>query len=833
MNLKKLTRIILLVAVLLVLSIVPVNAVVFNAAFDSDFYVNCYPDLKAAFGNDANAAYNHYLTYGIKEGRIASPVFDAKTYIRNYPDLQAAFGDDYVAAYNHFLTNGMNEGRLASDSFNVQVYIANYPDLQAAFGNDVAGAYNHYLTNGMAEGRVCTLTGEATAPEDHVHTYDELVRTISSATCKVDGEGIFKCECGEEERRVIPASPDYHDYQLDQAKSTAAGVNIYVCTRCNDVKVSLPEGADHIHNYKVISEKPASCTKEGEIIKQCQNANCDKEIITEVVPKTEHESNTVVGEGFVTAKAVKCVSDGSERVQCKHCQQMFTRVIPAHNYDEGVVSTEATCTTAGVKTFTCKDCGSTKTEEVKALGHDYASTEPLTLVPATCEKTGVAVQACKRCGANETTTLKALGHTDKKLQDADPEVTVWKGYLTVDKKGKYVTEASNGTVAESDFKNYNKTTSTLDPVTTANCEDDLLKVYTCPRCSKQQIEVSATKLGHSVDTSKPVREGIATIDLTGVKNPSTGIFDYTTYDYVEDEDGIVFEKGAVVDCEHEKVKIFTCVNCKELHVEVVEARKEHTGVVTSIPASCTEPGYTTTSCTTCDQVVKVATTEKKVGHSIKVVEATCTEKAYIGCNRCNEKSFTISSPEYVAYKNTLSPDEKAGLDAKATKPALGHNFVGKVTVGTTSNGKTTATVYCDQCKDYITVDYTTAPTVGTPGVITVLDKDGNKTSTTWTIVLDENDATRVVIGEKTTSGTPAPEAHKCTAYTKLILKDGDTSKYIAKCNDAKCDSTVEVPTTDIADAITNSSDLTIGTDKYTVSSGNAGTDTTITITKKS
>ena len=95
MNLKKLTRIILLLAVLLVLSIVPVNAVVFNAAFDSDFYVNCYPDLKAAFGNDANAAYNHYLTYGIKEGRIASPVFDAKAYIRNYPDLQDAIWDEY------------------------------------------------------------------------------------------------------------------------------------------------------------------------------------------------------------------------------------------------------------------------------------------------------------------------------------------------------------------------------------------------------------------------------------------------------------------------------------------------------------------------------------------------------------------------------------------------------------------------------------------------------------------------------------------------------------------------------------------------------------------
>ena len=49
----------LIVAVLLLLSIVPVNAVVFNAAFDSDFYVNCYPDLKAAFGNDACEYFFH------------------------------------------------------------------------------------------------------------------------------------------------------------------------------------------------------------------------------------------------------------------------------------------------------------------------------------------------------------------------------------------------------------------------------------------------------------------------------------------------------------------------------------------------------------------------------------------------------------------------------------------------------------------------------------------------------------------------------------------------------------------------------------------------------
>ncbi|MGM9650995.1 MAG: hypothetical protein ACI3VX_03530, partial [Faecousia sp.] len=40
-----------------------------------------------------------------------------------------------------------------------------------------------------------------------------------------------------------------------------------------------------------------------------------------------------------------------------------------HEWDDGVVTTAATCTTAGVKTYTCAKCGETKTEEIPALGH--------------------------------------------------------------------------------------------------------------------------------------------------------------------------------------------------------------------------------------------------------------------------------------------------------------------------------------------------------------------------------------------------------------------------------------------------------------------------------
>ena len=44
----------------------------------------------------------------------------------------------------------------------------------------------------------------------------------------------------------------------------------------------------------------------------------------------------------------------------------------AHEWDEGAITTEPTCTEDGVKTYTCEVCGKTKTESVTALGHDFS-----------------------------------------------------------------------------------------------------------------------------------------------------------------------------------------------------------------------------------------------------------------------------------------------------------------------------------------------------------------------------------------------------------------------------------------------------------------------------
>lgn len=84
-----------------------------SLVFDATFYANKYADLKAAFGNDATKLYQHFITYGIYEGRQGCANFDVKTYLKKYSDLKNAYGNDYAKALNHYLVHGYNEGRSA------------------------------------------------------------------------------------------------------------------------------------------------------------------------------------------------------------------------------------------------------------------------------------------------------------------------------------------------------------------------------------------------------------------------------------------------------------------------------------------------------------------------------------------------------------------------------------------------------------------------------------------------------------------------------------------------------------------------------------------------
>lgn len=78
-----------------------------------------------------------------------------------------------------------------------------------------------------------------------------------------------------------------------------------------------------------------------------------------------------------------------------------------HSYTSKV-TTAATCTAKGVKTYTCSNCGDSYTESIAATGHSYGSW--VTTTAAGCTTTGTKKKTCSSCGNVQTQSIAATGH---------------------------------------------------------------------------------------------------------------------------------------------------------------------------------------------------------------------------------------------------------------------------------------------------------------------------------------------------------------------------------------------------------------------------------------
>lgn len=87
----------------------------YSDIFDAEFYVNYYPDLKEAIGNQPEALLAHFKEFGMKEGRVGKDGFHVKAYMVNNLDLVAEMkADDLTEYYVHYVQNGKEEGRIST-----------------------------------------------------------------------------------------------------------------------------------------------------------------------------------------------------------------------------------------------------------------------------------------------------------------------------------------------------------------------------------------------------------------------------------------------------------------------------------------------------------------------------------------------------------------------------------------------------------------------------------------------------------------------------------------------------------------------------------------------
>ena len=80
------------------------------------------------------------------------------------------------------------------------------------------------------------------------------------------------------------------------------------------------------------------------------------------------EYGDVLGHDFTTSWTH---DDNEHWKQCSRCDEKDD--VSPHTWDSGTVTTAPTCTKAGERTYTCTECGATKTEPIDATGHSWKS----------------------------------------------------------------------------------------------------------------------------------------------------------------------------------------------------------------------------------------------------------------------------------------------------------------------------------------------------------------------------------------------------------------------------------------------------------------------------
>lgn len=312
-----------------------------------------------------------------------------------------------------------------------------------------------------------------------------------------------------------------------------------------------------------------------------------------------------------------------------------------HQWDAGIIKTEATCEEKGEMIYTCTICGETKSEEIGALGHEWSEWE--VLKEAGCEESGVQARECGRCRKIENEDIPALGH--------DYVTTVIKEATCTEKGVKQDKCSRCGDVsAETFIPATGHTYGEWTVVKEATFHEDGEEARTCMACGDVDTRVipklSESHTHNYSGTEEIIKE--ATCTEEGRKKvyctePECGDFVEEIIPMKEHTPG-EWETVKEATCAERGIEQKICAVCGTV-VETQEIEKlPHTyGEWETVKEpTCTETGMESAVCEVCGENTVRAI--EALGHDFNewevVTSATCTEKGeeVSICTRCQERA---------------------------------------------------------------------------------------------------------------------------------------------------------------------------------------------------
>ena len=285
-----------------------------------------------------------------------------------------------------------------------------------------------------------------------------------------------------------------------------------------------------------------------------------------------------------------------------------------HTWDNGKVTKEPTCKDTGVKTYTCTECGETKTEVIPvtkthtwgewqkdtAESHKHMCTvcgktetashtwdDGKITTPATHVKEGIKTYTCTVCNETKTETVP---------KTSEHSYGSWEKHNETQHKHS---------CACGDVKYENHTWDNGKMTKEPTCKDTGVKTYTCAVCGETKTEIIPITGNHTWDEGKVTKEptckdtGVKTYTCTECGGIKTAVIPVTkTHTWGE------WQKDTAESHKH------TCTVCGNTESE---AHTWDEGKITT-PASHVKEGVKTYTCTACSET-KTETVPKTAEHS--------------------------------------------------------------------------------------------------------------------------------------------------------------------------------------------------------------------------
>ena len=270
----------------------------------------------------------------------------------------------------------------------------------------------------------CTRCGES-----HEHSFGEGT-TIKELTCTQDGEIDYKCsKCGYIKKEITKATGhEWGEWKTTLAQTcTTDGKEERTCSKCSEKEERTLKATGHEWGeWKITLAQ--TCTTDGKEERICSKCS-EKEERT--LKATGHKSETV------GAKAPTCKEDGyTGNEVCKVCHETLNKgtTIPktdSHEWGKWTIKRESTCTEKGEQSRKCAVCGEEEIESLPLAKHTWDNGK-VTQAPS-YTKVGVKTWTCSECGKTKTTTLAKLP-----MPKAGTKVIVGGNQYTVTKVGSEV-----------------------------------------------------------------------------------------------------------------------------------------------------------------------------------------------------------------------------------------------------------------------------------------------------------------------------------------------------------------------------------------------------------